>query len=235
MISLLASLLLSQVCTEEPLICSSVTTGQINTAHGLAVVNTQGASDPGSSLLIIDTNDRHDGYAITYRVNGIVVFNVDNNGVVTAGSQNSRASFVGYGDGATIGCTAAEGCQVTSLASMRNYSFHGAFTAGNDILRDGGLAIQVFGTGKSGSGTTVLAQDVMGNLFTYGGLIGNYLNPEDFGNCAGHAFNNDTGLFKTIGMQGYNNDTVTQQICTSRGWEHVCTVENHLCDQDAGI
>ncbi len=230
---LLAALLLGQVCVEEPLVCPWIATQQLNTAHGVSIVNAQGVDDPGSSLAILDNNARHDGYGITYRTGGVVTFAVDNDGQVFAGSQYSRASFVGYGDGATVGCVAAGGCQVGLLGSMRNYSFHGALVAGNDIPRDGGLAFQVMGTGKPGSGSTVLAVDVLGNTETYGGLLGTYLDPADFGACDGHGWDDTAGTFRHVGMQGYNNDTGRQQICTVRGWEDVCTSSNGLCGNAA--
>ncbi len=265
----LLALLLSQWCAPVgPPLCSSdigavsVSTTVLKTSDviaptGLNVLVYRAENDPGAALAVIEANTRLNGYFINYRTPAGVPFNVTTTGEVIAGSSISPSltpifAAYGNGDGSTIsfGCVhGATGCETGVHGSMENKSFHGAVIVGNkggNRDRDGGLALQVFGLGKThspvGGGHTVLALDVLGNLQTYGGMHGNYLAPQDFPPCETYfGFDNPGqdpqapgGTLHPLGMWGYSVDTGRIQLCTptsavDAGYESVCTDQNDAC------
>lgn len=219
-------------------------------ASGISLQTSQAPGDINATLELSQPQGRTAGQAWLARNAGVPVGQLDWDGMLSAGSQNSRAAFMAYGPGSALTCQpGAWGCYVRVSGAQANKGFHGQLTVDNAFgnqLRDGGLALEVRALGKTHSyERTVLAQDVYGNLTTYGGLIGNYLEPSDFDTCGGpHGFDNPGpsndsagGVMRPLGLWGYNVATAAMQVCTSTsaardgGYERLCTAENGFCSQ----
>lgn len=218
-------------------------------AGGLVLRTSQMPWDINATVEIQQPQGRTAGQAWVAR-NGpsTVVGQLEWNGQLTAGGQGAPAAFLSQGG--PFACQAgASGCYAALYGGMLNKGFHGAVVLGNgngNPARDGGLSLQVLGIGKTNSyAGTVLAQDVYGNLETFGGLIGNYLEPKDFDTCqVTPGFDNPTpaldspgGFFRPRGMWGYNRVDDWVQLCTARsaqrdgGYERLCTDSNDACDE----
>jgi hypothetical protein len=249
----LVATLLAQSCSFEDVACFDVLAANhvqaylvepLSSAGGVAMQSHRSASDQSADYTLQckpGVARDEDTPALEYSCNGITWFRVTNSGSVWAGSNRTpetSAAFLSSAEVAVACAPGTGGCETVINGGMLNESFHGAVTLGNAAgiaLRDGGLALQVFGTGgRSSPGHTVLAQDVVGNLETYDGLHGSYV--QDFPSCDREAgFNNDVGRFRTLGMSGYDVNNASLKVCTSTsawadgGWETVCTDKNAAC------
>jgi hypothetical protein len=160
--------------------------------------------------------------------NGAAVFQVLARGEVIGGiNQDSEASFIdgSASDGhATLSCSPGAGdvggCFITlrSRMSMNNASaFHGYLTLGNFPkeedgginYQDGGLAIQVFGTGKSNAQSTTFrgttfGVDDFGNVIIRDGMIFQAIKTADRIACPSTPVWD--GQWKGPGGYGYDQD-----------------------------
>ena len=221
-------------------------------AGGVNVITNRAAADINADLDIWHAG-RTAGQAWRASNGSVVVGQLEWNGQLWAGGQNAPAAFMSMG-GAYACQPGTGGCYTVIAGGMLNKSFHGAAVITNQFGnpdRDGGLSLQVMGKGKTNTyASTVLATDVYGNTQTYGGLIGNYLEPSDFDTCQVTAgFDNPTsaldspgGFFRPRGMWGYNRADDWVQLCTARsaqrdgGYERFCTDSNGACAQlPAGV
>lgn len=214
-------------------------------AGGVSIVTSRAAGDVNADLDIWHSG-RTAGQAWRASNGSLVVGQLEWNGTLWAGGQSNPRAFVSMG-GAYTCQPGSGGCYTTIYGGMANKGFHGAVVLGNqegNPDRDGGLSLQVLGRGKTNSyAGTVLAQDVYGNLQTYGGLHGNYLEPQDFDACTTTwgwdnptaALDSPGGFFRPLGMWGYRRDTARIQLCTpgsatrDGGYEAICTDTNGAC------
>lgn len=214
-------------------------------AGGVNIATNRAATDINADLDIAHTG-RTAGQAWRATNGSVVVGQLEWSGRLWAGGQQAPAAFVSMG-GAYTCQPGASGCYTAVAGGMLNKSFHGAVVLGNgsgNPDRDGGLSLQVLGKGKMNSpGGTVLAVDVLGNLQTFGGLQGNYLEASDFDVCTttfgypnpGQGVDAPGGFFSPLGMWGYNRNAARLQLCSSvsavrdGGYETVCTDTNGAC------